>query len=112
MFIKCGQYEIEFVECTKFFDRLKGFMFRLEPITIGKRFPRCKSIHTYFMFQDLDIIMTDKNHKIIKIYERFGSEKIIWPKRKVYYTYELPVGVTDFYDVGDTLRIIEKKESE
>ena len=102
-----GNKKIEIINYTSFWKRLKGFMFQLEPIKQGIRFPKCRSIHTYFMFQNIDVIMTDKENKIIKMYPNLRSEKIILPKRKVYYTYELPVGVCNFYDIGDTLRIKE-----
>lgn len=109
MYIKCGKIKVYFEDEKKFFKRLKGFMFRLEPIDKGKRFPKCRSIHTYFMFQRIDIIMTDKDNKILYMYPSFGSERIIFPKKKVYYTYEFPIGVCDYYKVGDVLKIYDEK---
>ena len=109
MYLLCNKNKIKLEECTTFLSRLKGFMFQIEPITTGKRFPKCRSIHTYFMFQKIDVIMTDKDNKIIKMYPNLRSEKTIFPKRKVYYTYELPLGTCKNYEIGDTLKI---KESE
>ena len=108
MYIKCNNTKIYFNDEKSFFKRFKGFMFRLEPITVGKRFPKCKSIHTYFMFQKIDIIMTDKDNKILYMYPNFGTERIIFPKKKVYYTYEFPVGVCNYYSIGDILKIYEQ----
>lgn len=82
-------------------------MFEIEPIIVGKRFPKCNSIHTYFMFQRIDVIMTDKDNKIIKMYPNLKSERMILPKRGVYYTYELPLGTCDNYKIGDILKIKE-----
>ena len=53
---------------------------------------RCNSIHTFFMRQNIDVVMTDKNYKILYIYKNLKKNKIIWPKKKVYYTFELPKG--------------------
>ena len=100
--------KIYFEDCTNFFDRLIGFMLRFEPITTGKRFPKCNSIHTFFMFQKIDVILTDKNNKIIKIYKSFKTERVIFPKKDVYYIYELPVNSIDSFKVGEILQI--KKE--
>lgn len=107
MYIKINNKKILFHDCTSFLQRLKGYMFKLEPIEEGLRFPKCKSIHTYFMCQNIDIIMTDKDHIIKKLYPNFTSERIILPKRKVYYTYELPVGSIRDLKVGDKLKVIE-----
>lgn len=107
MYLICNKKKIEIEDCTTFFKRLKGFMFQMDPIKSGKRFPKCNSIHTYFMFQRIDVIMTDKNNRIIKMYPNLRSEKMILPKKKVYYTYELPLGTCENYKIGDVLIIKE-----
>lgn len=107
MYVKINNKRIPVHDCTSFIQRIKGYMFKLEPIEEGLRFPKCKSIHTYFMCQNIDIIMTDKDHIIKKLYPNFTSERIILPKRKVYYTYELPVGSIRDLKIGDKLNVIE-----
>lgn len=109
MYILKDKQKIYFEDCHTFLNRLIGFMLKLEPITVGKRFPKCNSIHTFFMFQPIDIIMTDKNNKIIKMYESFSSEKIILPKKNVYYTYELPLNSCKLFTINETLNIKEDK---
>ncbi|MDD3241510.1 MAG: DUF192 domain-containing protein [Bacilli bacterium] len=91
MIVVIGNNKIEVREMKTFFQKLKGFMFHLNPIEYGIRLNRCNSIHTYFMYHRIDIIMTDKYNRIIKIYKNFPSERIILPKKDVYYVYELPV---------------------
>jgi len=107
MYLMCGKEKVEIDECDIFFKRLIGFMFRKKEIKDGKRFPKCNSIHTFFMFQKIDVIMTDKNNKIIKMYKNLKPWKIILPKRNVYYTYEFPVGICNNYKINDTLIIKE-----
>ena len=41
------------------------------------------------MFQNIDVIMTDKRNHILYIYENIKPNHIIFPKKDVYYTYEL-----------------------
>ena len=107
MYVIINKRKIKLNEHNNFWQKFKGYMFRLMPIEEGMRFSKCKSIHTYFWFQNIDIIMTDKDNKIIKLYPNFGSEKIIFPKRKVYYTYLLPVGSINNLKIGDTLKVID-----
>lgn len=59
-------------------------------------FPKCNSVHTCFMFNPIDVIMTDKNYKILYVYKSFKPWKIIFPKKNVYYTFEFPVNKFNF----------------
>lgn len=74
--------------CTSFKDRLLGLMFKddITPLC----FPKCRSIHTFFMKKNIDVIMVDKNNKVIAIYKNVSKNKIIYNK-KAYYVYELPI---------------------
>lgn len=98
--------EIEIKMYTHFFNRLKGFMFKRN-INHGLCFNHCNSIHTFFMKEKIDVIMADKNNKILYIYNNFKKNRIILPKRKVYYTYEIPSGFNT-YKIGDNLLFKEK----
>ena len=106
-YILKNKNKIFFEDCTAFLERFFGFMLKIEPIKYGKRFPKCNSIHTFFCFQQMDIILTDKENRIIKMYPSFKSERIIFPKRNVYYVYELPLNSCKLFSVGDILRIKE-----
>jgi hypothetical protein len=90
-----------------FFDRLKGYMFVFEPIKEGLLFEKCRSIHTFFMYQKIDVIMTDKDNKIIKLYKNLDTEKIVWPQKKGYKVFELPNNSIENLKVGDTIKIID-----
>ena len=81
--------------CNNFFNRLKGFMFT-KNINISLCFPKCNSIHTFFMLKPIDVIMTDKNYKILYIFKNLKPFKIILPKEDVYYTFELPINTFNF----------------
>ena len=105
MYLVCGKEKIEFEDCTTFFKRLIGFTFKKETIKKGKRFPKCNSIHTFFMFQKIDVIMTDKNNNVLNIYPNIKKGRIILPKKNVYYTYELPLGTCEMYRINDIIKI-------
>ena len=79
--------EIELIECKNFYSRLMGFMFE-KNIKNALLFNKCNSIHTFFCFQNLDIIMCDKDDNVLYYYENFKPWKIILPKKNVKKVYE------------------------
>ena len=89
--------------CNKFFNRFKGFMFT-KNINKCLCFPKCNSIHTFFMLKPIDVIMTDKNYKILYIFKNIKPYKIILPRKNVYYTFELPINKFNF-KTNETLRV-------
>jgi hypothetical protein len=78
-----------------------GLMFK-KNFDYALMFEHCNSIHTMFMKVPIDILMCDKEDKILYVYNNFKPWKIILPKRNVYCTYELPSN-TNTYQVGDTI---------
>lgn len=90
-------------ECKTFFSRFKGFM-GVKKIDCALLFNNCNSIHTFFMKSNIDVIMCDKNNKIIYYYNSLGKNRIILPKKDVYKVIELPV---NFFNIkqNDKVRI-------
>lgn len=97
--------EINVKLCSNFKDRLLGLMFKKEKLDYGLCFPKCNSIHTFFMKQNIDVFMADKNNKVIYIKKNLKPWKLILPKKNVYYSYEFSTGIID-YKIDD---IITKK---
>ncbi|MBR2245955.1 MAG: hypothetical protein IJ880_02820 [Bacilli bacterium] len=110
MYIKINRKKYKIVELTKFWDRFKGLKFNLEKLDHIIKFPHKKFVSTDFICQKIDIILTDKDEKILYIYDEFETEKYIFPKRKVYNVYFFPVGLTKHFEIGDTLNIEEDKK--
>ncbi len=79
---------IEIRNCNTFLSKLIGLMFK-KNINYGLRI-RCNGIHTFFMKECIDIILTDKENNILYTYKNVKPNRIILPKKHVYYTYELP----------------------
>lgn len=75
--------------CIKFKDRLLGMMFQKKNNDKILCFPKCRSIHTFFMRKNIDIIVTDENKNIVKILLNIKPWKVILPIKKAYYIYEL-----------------------
>lgn len=79
---------IEVLYANNFKLRLIGLMFK-KNINKGIFFPQCNNIHTFFMKEDIDIIMLDKNYKIIYLFPHFSKNKILY-KKDAKHTIELP----------------------
>lgn len=110
MHINTNNKTIQIKVCKNFFTRLIGFMFHIEPIEYGLCFPKCNCIHTFFMYQPVDVVMTDKNNRILYFYQNLKPWKIIWPKKGVYYTYEFAADSMDYYGVNDIFRVKHNPE--
>ncbi len=97
-------YQIK--QMDTFLEKLKGNMFKknINEILIFKT----NAIHTFFCLKQLDIIMLDKDYKVKYIYKNFQTKKIIFPKKDVKYTLELPVNKIENIKVGDILTIKNK----
>ena len=95
--------EIKIKECRSFISRLKGFMFN-DNIDHALLFNHCNSIHTFFMKSNIDVIKCNKNDVIMCYYNNLKKNKVIFPKKNVYKTIELPVNYFDV-KIGDKIKI-------
>ena len=91
---------MEVKEAKTFLEKLKGLMFQSEINYILKI--ETNGIHTFFMKTNIDVVLTDKDNTILYIYKNLKPNKIIWPRKKVKYTYEMPAGYLKNVNVGDT----------
>lgn len=107
MYLVIDKKKIKINPKKGFFGRLKGLMMVFKPIKEGILLEKCQSIHTFLMYQKIDVIMTDKNNKIIKLYKSLDTEKIIWPKKKVHRVFELPENSIQNLQEGDILKVID-----
>ena len=80
---------MEVKEAKTFLQKLKGLMLQKNFNYILKF--KTNGIHTFFMKTKIDVILTDKNNKVLYIYKSLKPNKIILPKRGVKYTYEAPI---------------------
>ena len=85
-----------------FFKRLKGFMLK-KNINYAIRF-KTNSIHTFFMKEPIDILMTTKDNNILYIYKNVSKNKILI-KKGVYYIYEFPNNFLDNVSLNSKIKI-------
>lgn len=105
MIIKINDKTYNTIIMNTFLTRLKGLMLKKEPIKDIYLFPKCSSIHTFFMKQNIDICILDKNYTVVYIKENVTKRKIII--KKGYYTLEMPLNTCKYLKNGD--KIILKK---
>ena len=107
MYIKIKNKKLEIYDCLTFSERFKSLKFVLDKIDYGIRIPKKKLISTYFFCQKVDICVTDKNNKIIGIFEDVKTEKRKY-MRKSYYIYYLPLGTCKYLEDEEYLIPKEK----
>ena len=95
--------DIELKECKSFCSRLLGFMFK-KNINSALLFDKCDSIHTFFMKENIDVIMCDKYNTVLFFYKDLPKNKIIWPKKGVRKVFETPSGYFDI-EIGKKMII-------
>ena len=95
---------IDLYVCKSFFSRLKGFMFTRN-IDKALLFDRCNSIHTFFMKENIDVIMCDNDNNILYFYRDLPKNKIILPKKGVRKVFETP---SEYFDIKINERMIIK----
>lgn len=103
MYIIKNDKKLKVKVCNNIIDRFLGFMFK-KNIECALCFPKCNSIHTFFMLKPIDVIMTDKNYNILYVYKNFKPNKIILPKKNVYYTFELPINTIKF-NINEKIKV-------
>lgn len=108
MYLKINKKKIEIQLVDEWVERIRSFRFKLDPIDYGLCFQNKRSIDTYFFCQPVDIIMTDKDNNIISIFKNIKSESRLKGNKNVYYTYIFPVGVSDYYEQDEKLKIIKE----
>jgi len=65
---------------SSFWERFKGLM--LKKIVSDSDvivFPRCSSIHTFFMLANIDVVFIGTNGLVVKVFESLKPWRILWP---------------------------------
>ena len=110
MYLQVKRKKIKLIEPQGFWNRFKGLKFVLEPINYGLRYSKKKFVTTNFLCQRIDIVLTDKEDNILYLYENMKTEKYIFPKRKVYHVYFLPLNTVKDLKINTKLKIVNPKK--
>ena len=104
MYLKLNK-KIEIKECNTFKTRFKSLKFKLEKLDYILYFPNRKLANTYWFCQRVDLCFTDKDNKILYLYENIKSEKLIF-KYKAHNLYILPLNTSKQLKRGNKLPLI------
>ena len=88
--------------CKTFISRCIGMMGKKKTSSTGLYFPKCNSLHTFFMKQNIDIIMVNKKAQIVAFYQNVKPWHIVYCKKAVA-CYEFSTGILTTIMVGDTV---------
>ena len=95
--------EINIKYANTFLLRLCGLIGK-KNINYGIFFPNCNSIHTFFMKEEIDVLMLNKNYQVKYIYRNLKSNKIIYHKG-IKYVLELPKNTIGNIKINDYIKI-------
>ena len=93
---------MKIIQAKTLFQKLKGLMFHKQFDYIVKY--KTNRTHTFLMKTNIDVTLPAKNNKILYIYRNLIPNKIILPKKKVKYTYEMPVNYINNLKLGETFK--------
>lgn len=93
-----------------FKDKLIGLMFK-ENIDYGLLIKNCKSIHTFFMKESIDVVLLDTNNRILMINRNVKPNKIlIFNNKNKCNILELPNNTSINLKVNDIIDINNFKQ--
>lgn len=107
MKLKMNNTLLDIYVAKSFTDRLMGFMGKTN-IQYGLLFPKCNSIHTFFMKEEIDVIGLNEKSEIIFLEPNVSKNKIIKINHDIKKTsvLELPKNTSLSFRIGDTLNLI------
>ena len=105
MYLYLKNNKIEIKKAETLVDKIKSFRFKLDEIDYGILLEDKKIFNTYFFCQNIDVIYTDKNNKILKILRNVKSEKILIAPKNTSKTFLLKSLITKNLDIDDKLKI-------
>ena len=104
MKLKLNRKEIEIIKADSFSERLFGLMGK-ENFDYGMYFPKCKSIHTFFMKESINVFGLDDEYKVVFRKIDLKPNKILDIKQKKTNILELPSNIGRNIKIGDKLTI-------
>jgi uncharacterized membrane protein (UPF0127 family) len=99
---------IPVVIAETFWHRFKGFMLKKEA-NYALLFKGCKSVHTFFMRFDLDIVYLDKENRVIKIIKQLKPFRVAMYVRNAVSILELHPNIIKDIDSLIGKRLIDFK---
>lgn len=96
------------IQAHSFWSRFRGLMFKCSmPSDSALHLYPCRSIHTFFMKFDIDVIYLNEENKVVGIETSLVPGKIGWRYKEARSVIELPAGKVYGVSTGDTLAFVE-----
>jgi uncharacterized membrane protein (UPF0127 family) len=88
-------------------SRMIGLMFKEKLVGAdGLMIDPCRSIHTFFMRYNLDIVFLSRNNQVVKIIRNLKPWRMTWIYFQATKTLEMPAGqLPQDINVGDCLEV-------
>ncbi len=107
MYLKINKQKYNIIIANSFYKRLTGLMSK-KNIDYGMLFPKCNSIHTFFMKENIDIVGINENNEVIYKYENLDKNRIIKINNNIKKTsiLEMPAFSTKKIKIGSILTFL------
>ncbi|MDR2067195.1 MAG: DUF192 domain-containing protein [Endomicrobium sp.] len=89
---------IEIKVAETFFSKFLGFMFK-KNVNYALLFKNCRSIHTFFMRFNLDIVFLDKENKVIKVVRNVKPFRVVLPIKNSFSILEIPSNIENLTNI-------------
>ncbi|MDR0724198.1 MAG: DUF192 domain-containing protein [Endomicrobium sp.] len=89
---------IEIKTAKTFLSRFLGFMFKRNA-NYALLFKNCRSVHTFFMRFNIDVVFLDKENKIVKVVKNVEPFRIVLPIKNSFSILEVPSNAVNFKNV-------------
>ncbi|MDR2617015.1 MAG: DUF192 domain-containing protein [Endomicrobium sp.] len=89
---------IEIKVAETFFSKFLGFMFK-KNVNYALLFENCRSIHTFFMRFNLDIVFLDKENKVIKVVRNVKPFRVVLPIKNSFSILEIPSNIVNLTNI-------------
>ncbi len=111
MYLQLKNKKIKIIKADTFFKRLRGLMGQ-KNIDYGMLFPKCNSIHTFNMKENIDVIGLNENNEVIYKYENLPKNRIIRVKNSQNKTsiLELPKNTSKLVKINSILLFKDEHE--
>ncbi len=93
------------VEAKTFLQRLRGYMFYKSPQCDVLMITPCNSIHTFFMYFNIDVLFLDEEMIVIKKELNLGKRKVLTPVKNAIFVLEAKAGMFTDVSIGDGFTI-------
>ncbi|MDR3112597.1 MAG: DUF192 domain-containing protein [Elusimicrobiota bacterium] len=95
---------IKIVHAKTFLDKFIGFMFK-KPKDYAIFFDNCRSVHTFFVRFNLNILYLNSDKEVVKILKEVKPFRVTLPYKNAVSILEIPSGFVDInrLEIGDKI---------